>query len=316
MVMADTVQRPGGDAAVVRIHATDKGLAVTTDCTPRYCKAHPETGGRQAVVEAWRNLTAVGATPLALTNNLNFGNPERRPIMGQFVGCVKGIGAAARALEFPVISGNVSLYNETNGEAILPTPVIGGVGLIEDIDATVGIGIPRPESLDCADRRDGRMAWKFTLSKGTFQREEGAPPPIDLEAERRNGNLVRSEIQSGAIAACHDLSDGGLLVGLAEMALAGNCGLTIDYSSDLADHAWYFGEDQARYLCVTKSPDALLTAAAKANVSAVVLGVTGGDYVESSGWDHHISSAAYVGYMKIGFPTIWLALRKEHSICQ
>ncbi|MEC9183582.1 MAG: phosphoribosylformylglycinamidine synthase subunit PurL, partial [Pseudomonadota bacterium] len=144
MVMADTVQRPGGDAAVVRIHATDKGLAVTTDCTPRYCKAHPETGGRQAVVEAWRNLTAVGATPLALTNNLNFGNPERRPIMGQFVGCVKGIGAAARALEFPVISGNVSLYNETNGEAILPTPVIGGVGLIEDIDATVGIGIPAP----------------------------------------------------------------------------------------------------------------------------------------------------------------------------
>ncbi|MEC8776276.1 MAG: phosphoribosylformylglycinamidine synthase subunit PurL, partial [Pseudomonadota bacterium] len=127
MVMADTVQRPGGDAAVIRIHATDKGLAVTTDCTPRYCKAHPETGGRQAVVEAWRNLTAVGATPLALTNNLNFGNPERRPIMGQFVGCVTGIGAAARALEVPVISGHVSLYHETTGEAILPTPVIGGV---------------------------------------------------------------------------------------------------------------------------------------------------------------------------------------------
>ena len=144
MVMGDTVQRPGGDAAIIRIHGTTKGLAVTTDCTPRYCKAHPETGGRQAVVEAWRNLTAVGAMPLALTNNLNFGNPERRPIMGQFVGCVKGIGAAARALEFPVISGNVSLYNETNGEAILPTPVIGGVGLIDDINATVGIGSPGP----------------------------------------------------------------------------------------------------------------------------------------------------------------------------
>ncbi|MEC8371555.1 MAG: phosphoribosylformylglycinamidine synthase subunit PurL [Pseudomonadota bacterium] len=277
MVMADTVQRPGGDAAVVRIHATDKGLAVTTDCTPRYCKAHPETGGRQAVVEAWRNLTAVGATPLALTNNLNFGNPERRPIMGQFVGCVKGIGAAARALEFPVISGNVSLYNETNGEAILPTPVIGGVGLIEDIDATVGIGIPAPNhSIVLIGETDGWLGNSLYLRE-LFQGEEGAPPPIDLEAERRNGNLVRSEIQSGAIVACHDLSDGGLLVGLAEMALAGNCGLTIDYSSDLADHAWYFGEDQARYLCVTESPDALLTAAAKANVSAVVLGVTGGD---------------------------------------
>ncbi|MEC8203464.1 MAG: phosphoribosylformylglycinamidine synthase subunit PurL, partial [Pseudomonadota bacterium] len=222
MVMADTVQRPGGDAAVIRIHATDKGLAVTTDCTPRYCKAHPETGGRQAVVEAWRNLTAVGATPLALTNNLNFGNPERRPIMGQFVGCVKGIGAAARALEFPVISGNVSLYNETNGEAILPTPVIGGVGLIEDIDATVGIGIPAPNhSIVLIGETDGWLGVSLYLRE-LFQGEEGAPPPIDLEAERRNGNLVRSEIQSGAIVACHDLSDGGLLVGLAEMALAGN----------------------------------------------------------------------------------------------
>ena len=198
MVMADTVQRPGGDTAVVRIHATDKGLAVTTDCTPRYCKAHPETGGRQAVVEAWRNLTAVGATPLALTNNLNFGNPERRPIMGQFVGCVKGIGAAARALEFPVISGNVSLYNETNGEAILPTPVIGGVGLIEDIDATVGIGIPAPNhSIVLIGETDGWLGNSLYLRE-LFQ-EKRAHHRRSIWRRSANGNLVRSEIQSGAI---------------------------------------------------------------------------------------------------------------------
>ena len=275
MVMGDTVQRPGGDAAIIRIHGTTKGLAVTTDCTPRYCKAHPETGGRQAVVEAWRNLTAVGAMPLALTNNLNFGNPERRPIMGQFVGCVKGIGAAARALEFPVISGNVSLYNETNGEAILPTPVIGGVGLIDDIDATVGIGIPGPDyTVFLIGETDGWLGNSLYLRE-LSQGEEGAPPPVNLEAERRHGNFVRSEIRSGVIAACHDLSDGGLLVGLAEMALAGKCGVTLDYSNDGPLHAWYFGEDQARYLCATKMPDRLFTNAKKANVSVLTLGKTG-----------------------------------------
>ena len=275
MVMGDTVQRPGGDAAIIRIHGTTKGLAVTTDCTPRYCKAHPETGGRQAVVEAWRNLTAVGAMPLALTNNLNFGNPERRPIMGQLVGCIKGIGTAARALEFPVISGNVSLYNETNGEAILPTPVIGGVGLIDDINATVGIGIPGPGfTMLLIGETDGWLGNSLYLRE-LFQGEEGAPPPVDLEVERLHGNFVRSEIRSGGIAACHDLSDGGLLVGLAEMALAGKCGVTLDYSSDGPLHAWYFGEDQARYLCATKKPDTLLANAEKANIPVLTLGKTG-----------------------------------------
>tara|TARA_Y100001934_G_scaffold7188_1_gene9643 strand:+ start:22335 stop:24539 length:2205 start_codon:yes stop_codon:yes gene_type:complete len=275
MVMADTVQRPGGDAAIVRIHGTTKGLAVTTDCTPRYCKAHPETGGRQAVVEAWRNLTAVGAMPLALTNNLNFGNPERRAIMGQFVGCVKGIGAAARALEFPVISGNVSLYNETNGEAILPTPVIGGVGLIDDINATVGIGIPGPDyTMLLIGETDGWLGNSLYLRE-LLQGEEGAPPPVDLEVERRHGNFVRSEIGSGNIAACHDLSDGGLLVGLAEMALAGECGVVLDHPSDGPLHAWYFGEDQARYLCATKTPETVMADAESANVSVLSLGTTG-----------------------------------------
>jgi phosphoribosylformylglycinamidine synthase len=276
MVMADTVQRPGGDAAVVRIHGTQQGLAVTTDCTPRYCKTHPESGGRQAVVEAWRNLTAVGATPLALTNNLNFGNPERRPIMGQFVGCVKGIGAAAAALEFPVVSGNVSLYNETNGEAILPTPVIGGVGHIPDISQIVGMALPgADQSIILIGETQGWLGSSIYLRE-ICNREEGAPPQIDLEAERRNGNFVRETIRSAGITACHDLSDGGLLVGLAEMALAGRIGAEIDAAPDMAGHAWHFGEDQARYLCVTDAPETLLSKAQNAGVAATVIGRTGG----------------------------------------
>jgi phosphoribosylformylglycinamidine synthase II len=277
MVMADTVQRPGGDAAVVRIHGTQQGLAVTTDCTPRYCKTHPESGGRQAVVEAWRNLTAVGASPLALTNNLNFGNPERRSIMGQFVGCVKGIGAAAVALEFPVVSGNVSLYNETNGEAILPTPVIGGVGHIPDISQIVGMALPgADQSIVLIGETQGWLGSSIYLRE-ICNNEGGAPPQIDLEAERRNGNFVRETIRSAGITACHDLSDGGLLVGLAEMALAGRIGAKIDMAPDMLAHAWYFGEDQARYLCITDTPKALLSKAQNAGVAAVAIGRTGGD---------------------------------------
>ncbi|MEL0018602.1 MAG: phosphoribosylformylglycinamidine synthase subunit PurL [Rickettsiales bacterium] len=283
MVMGDTVQRPGGDAAVVRIHGTQQGLAVTTDCTPRYCKAHPETGGRQAVAEAWRNLTAVGATPLALTNNLNFGNPERRPIMGQFVGCVKGIGAAAAAFEFPVVSGNVSLYNETNGEAILPTPVIGGVGLIPDISNCVGIALPASDqAIILIGETTGWLGSSIYLRE-ICRGEEGAPPPVDLEAERRNGGFVRDQIRAGTVTACHDLSDGGLLVGLAEMALAGRMGATIKATSTLQPHAWYFGEDQARYLCTTSAADDLIARAREAGVPAMLLGRTGGDELNLPG---------------------------------
>ncbi|MEE2688641.1 MAG: phosphoribosylformylglycinamidine synthase subunit PurL [Pseudomonadota bacterium] len=277
MVMADTVQGPGGDAAVVRIHGTEEGLAVTTDCTPRYCKAHPESGGRQAVVEAWRNLTAVGATPLAITNNLNFGNPERRSIMGQFVGCVKGIGTAAAALDFPIVSGNVSLYNETNGEAILPTPVIGGVGHIADIVAgVVGIALPEPgQSLVLIGDTEGWLGASLYLRE-ICHLEEGAPPPVDLDAEQRNGSFVRARIGAGQITACHDLSDGGLLVALTEMALAGSIGVEIEYTPKMPAHAWYFGEDQGRYLCATCTPDHLLAEAKNLKVPAILIGRTGG----------------------------------------
>ncbi|MPY74276.1 MAG: phosphoribosylformylglycinamidine synthase subunit PurL [Alphaproteobacteria bacterium] len=277
MVMADTVCGPGGDAAVVRIHDTTRGLAMTTDSTPRYCLADSEAGGRQAVAEAWRNLVAAGATPLALTNNLNFGNPERPRIMGQFVGCVQGMGDAARALDFPVVSGNVSLYNETEGEAILPTPVIGGLGLIDDL-ATA----PRAAFAQAGDtilligETEGWLGASLYLRE-ICGREDGAPPPVDLDAERRNGELVRRLIADGAVRCCHDLSDGGLLAGIAEMALAGGIGAAIDPPADaLPAHAWLFGEDQGRYLIAVADPEPVMKAAGKAGVPARAIGRTGG----------------------------------------
>ncbi len=281
MVMADTVRRPGGDAAVVRIHGSNRGLAVAVDCTPRYCKADPRRGGAQAVAESWRNLTAVGARPLAITDNLNFGNPERPRIMGQFVGCIEGMGEACRALDYPVVSGNVSLYNETNGEAILPTPAIGGVGLIDDLERIA----------DPAFKADGEAIVLIGETRGHLGassylrviegREEGAPPPVDLAAERRNGDFVRGLIAGAQVTACHDISDGGLAVALAEMALAGDRGAEIT-GPEATDpksppvHAWLFGEDQARYIVTAEDGAALLDAAAAAGVPATRIGTTGG----------------------------------------
>ena len=277
MVMADTVARPGGDAAVVRIHGSNRGLAMTTDCTPRYCLADPERGGAQAVAEAWRNLTAVGATPLAITDNLNFGNPERPEIMGQFVGCIKGIGAACRALDFPVVSGNVSLYNETNGQGIPPTPTIGGVGLIDDLEATATIAFKSAgEAIVLIGETTGHLGASLYLRE-IAGRRDGAPPPVDLAAEKRTGDLVRGLIVGRAVTACHDLSDGGLGVALAEMALAGGLGATVQApDGDLPLHAWLFGEDQARYLVTGTAAEAVLEAARQAGVPALRIGVTGG----------------------------------------
>lgn len=277
MVMADTAQRPGGDAAIVRIHGSDRGLAITTDCTPRYCYAEPETGGKQAVAEAWRNLIAVGARPLALTNNLNFGSPERAPIMGQFVGCVTGIGAAAAALDFPVVSGNVSFYNETSGEAILPTPVIGGLGLVDDLAQSARIAFSSAgESIVLIGETAGWLGSSSYLQE-IEGRGDGAPPPVDLVLERRNGDFVRTQIVAGTVQACHDVSDGGLIVAVAEMALAGGIGAEIDPpEGDVPLHAWLFGEDQARYILTTKDPKAMLAAAEAAGVRAAVIGLTGG----------------------------------------
>ncbi len=280
MVMADTVVRPGSDAAVVRVHGTRKALAFTSDVTPRYCKANPFEGGKQAVAEAYRNLSATGSRPLATTDNLNFGNPERPAIMGQFVRCVQGIGAACAALDMPIVSGNVSLYNETNGEAILPTPTIGAVGLMTSLDQIIPMAPGAGEVLVLLGVTRGHLGQSAYLWE-LRARAEGDAPPVDLDAERKAGELVRALKAQGLITAAHDLSDGGLAVAAAEMALAAGTGVTIEAHPALSPAEWFFGEDQARYLvaCRPAATDAVLAAAGNAGVPARRVGATGGDTV-------------------------------------
>jgi phosphoribosylformylglycinamidine synthase len=274
-VMADSVQGPGGDAALVRVHGSEKALAITTDVTPRYCKADPYEGGKQAVAEAWRNLTAVGAHPLAVTDNLNFGNPERAETMGEIVSAIDGISEACRALAFPVVSGNCSLYNETNGEAILPTPAIGGVGLLTTVRRMASIGFKREnDAILLIGETKGHLGQSLYL-RDIEGREEGAAPPVDLAAEKRNGDFVRGLIEAGRTDTVHDCSDGGLLVALTEMALAGGIGAMMSGDTSIP---FLFGEDQARYLVAVASGDAqgVLADARDAGVPAQHLGQTGG----------------------------------------
>jgi phosphoribosylformylglycinamidine synthase subunit PurL len=279
IILGNTVRRPGNDAAVLRIKDGPKGLALTTDVTPRYCEADPFEGGKQAVAEAWRNLTAVGATPLAITDNLNFGNPERPEIMGQFVGCVRGIADACRALDTPVVSGNVSLYNETNGRAILPTPTIGAVGLLNDFAKSTSLAFKDvDETILLLGETTGWLGQSIYLRE-ICGREQGAPPPVDLDAERRNGDFVRALITLGHVTAVHDLSDGGVLVAVAEMAMASGIGARLaPPPSGLAPHAFWFGEDQARYLVTVRNSavEALMAGAANAGVPVWRLGSTHG----------------------------------------
>ena len=286
MVMADTVQRPGGDAAVVRVHGTGKGLAISCDVTPRYCAADPFEGAKQAVAECWRNLTAVGADPLAITDCMNFGNPERPEIMGEFAGAVEGMAAACTALSFPVVSGNVSLYNETNGVAIPPTPAIGGIGLIPDIATMATLALKRPgDVLMLLGAEAGHLGQSLYMQV-MLNRSWGAPPPVDLEAERRAGDLVRALIRNGSLSAVHDVSDGGLLVTIAEMALAGGHGVVLDAApGPMPAHAIWFGEDQARYVVAARpdKADAIHKAAAGAKVPLRLLGTIGGDAIRLDG---------------------------------
>ena len=276
----NTVQKPGGDAAIVRVEDGPRGLAMTADVTPRYCEADPVEGGKQAVAEAWRNITAVGGKPLAITDNLNFGNPEKPEVMGQLVGCLKGIGEACKALDFPVVSGNVSLYNETNGVGILPTPTIGGVGVLDDVTRHATIDLKRDgDLLVLVGETAGWLGQSVYLSV-IDGREAGAPPPVDLAVERRNGDFVRGLITSGLVDTVHDLSDGGLAVALAEMAMAGGRGAALpEVPEGLLTHAYLFGEDQARYLLAVDPetvPDLLYSASAQ-GIPAGVVGVVGGD---------------------------------------
>src|SRR4051812_22858781 len=282
LIQGNTVQRPGGDAAVVRVLDGPKGLALTTDVTPRYCEADPFEGGKQAVAEAWRNLTAVGARPLALTDNLNFGNPEKPEIMGQFVGCVRGIAEACRALDFPVVSGNVSLYNETQGRGILPTPTIGGVGVLPDFTKSATLAFKAAdETILMIGETQGWLGQSLYL-RDLCGREEGAPPPVDLIEERENGDVVRALIADGLVTAAHDISDGGLLVAIAEMAMASGIGAALEaVPEDTAAHAFWFGEDQARYLVTVPAARAVdvMKRAEAASIPVHRIGATGGDSI-------------------------------------
>jgi phosphoribosylformylglycinamidine synthase len=289
MVGNDTVLRPGGDAGVVRVHGTTKALAITTDCTPRYCLADPYTGGMQAVAESWRNLTCVGAKPLAITNCLNFGNPQKPEIMGQIVGAIEGMRDACIALDYPVISGNVSLYNETtlgqNASAVQPTPAIGGVGILTNVERhKVNHFTAEDQHIVLIGKTEGHLGCSLFLRE-CMGREEGAPPPVDLIAEGENGNFVRGLIESGRVAACHDCSDGGLLVALAEMCFPKSIGAEIAFPEGVNAHAFAFGEDQARYLLAVPAEhtQTLMEDAAAKNVPALRLGRTGGGHLVVEG---------------------------------
>jgi len=285
LVQGNTMQRPGGDAAVVRLPGTTKALAFTTDVTPRYCAADPFEGGKQAVAEAWRNLTAVGAFPLAVTDNLNFGNPEKPVVMGQFAAAIQGIGEACRALDFPVVSGNVSLYNETDGASIPPTPTIGGVGLLPDAAAMATIAFKAEGEAILVIGKAGTHLGRSAYLAELLGRDEGAPPPVDLRAEKANGDFVRSLITDRRITACHDISDGGLAIALVEMALAGGMGAAINLPGSIDRLGWLFGEDQARYVVtVPQESAALLTeAATEAGIPATIVGRTGGAELTCTG---------------------------------
>jgi phosphoribosylformylglycinamidine synthase len=278
-VGGDTVHN-SGDAAVVRVHGTNKALAMTSDCTPRYCFADPVMGGKQAVAESWRNLTAVGATPLAITDNMNFGNPEKPRNMGQFVGAIQGMTEACLTLDYPVVSGNCSLYNETQGVGILPTPTIGGVGILRDMTQRVNSAFKNSgDAIILIGTVEGHIGQSLYLRE-IHGKEAGAPPPVNLAAEKQHGDYVRGLITGGTVNACHDLSDGGLLVALAEMALSGSIGAQLDFSP--SDPTSWFSEDQGCYLVTTTMPDKVLAAAQGFGVPAQHIGTVGGDKLTST----------------------------------
>jgi phosphoribosylformylglycinamidine synthase II len=284
-VMADTLEdsATGADAGIVRVHGSKKALAMTSDVTPRYVLADPYEGGKQAVAEAWRNLTAVGALPVAITDNLNFGNPERPEIMGQIVRAIEGMAEACRALDFPVVSGNVSLYNETNGSAIPPTPTVGAVGLIADYARRADFSSMKSgDALILVGATVGELGASMYLRE-CLGREDGAPPPVDLTLERATGDLIRNLIQTGQSSVVHDLSDGGLIAAVVEMALASKVGVSLRMTSDTHAHILLFGEDQARYLVASSEPDAILAAAAGAGVHASIVGHAGGEALSAAG---------------------------------
>ena len=280
MVMADTVVRPGSDAAVVRVHGTNKGLAMSTDCSPVYCKHNPYEGGKHAVVETWRNIIASGALPIAITDCMNFGNPEKPEIMGQFVECIRGMGDACSKLNYPVVSGNVSLYNETNGEGIYPTPAIGGVGLIKDLSNVKTLSLKEDGNFLCVVGKTANHLGTSKYISIIQSKEEGGTPEINLDTELINGNFVMDAINQKLIASAHDIGEGGILVAISEMCMSGNLGITIEIETNFP-HGYFFAEDQSRYL-LEVSPnnyDECQKLANNNDVHFEKIGIVGGDKI-------------------------------------
>lgn len=295
----DTQSGLQADAAIVKIPGSDKALAITSDCTPRYCYADPFEGGMQVVCESFRNICATGATPLAVTNNLNFGNPERPEIMAQFVGCIEGMAKACAELEYPVISGNVSLYNETNGESIYPTPTIGGVGKIDRWQDALSLGFREErQSVILLGRTSGHLGQSLYL-KHVHGLEAGPPPPVNPVEEKKLGDFVQLLARQNLVSSCHDISDGGLLVGLAEMVIARGIGIGIESNND--DAGFWFGEDQARYLIATSDPNTVLEEAASDNIDAVIIGQTGGKNLSFKG-NFSINAEELIKLHEMWFP--------------
>ena len=299
MVMADTVVRPGSDAAVVRVHGTNKGLAMSTDCSPVYCKHNPYEGGKHAVVETWRNIIASGALPIAITDCMNFGNPEKPEIMGQFVECIRGMGDACSKLNYPVVSGNVSLYNETNGEGIYPTPAIGGVGLIKDLSNVKTLSLKEDGNFLCVVGKTANHLGASKYISIIQSKEEGGTPEINLDAELRNGNFVMDAINQKLIASAHDVGEGGILVALSEMCMSGNLGITIEIETDFP-HGYFFAEDQSRYL-LEVSPnnyDECQKLANNNDVHFEKIGIVGGDKISIKNIGDQ-----YISALKLSFET-------------
>jgi phosphoribosylformylglycinamidine synthase len=291
--MGDTLADSRSDAAIIRLYGSKRALAMTCDVTPRYVEADAYEGGKQAVAEAWRNLTVTGARPLAVTDNLNFGNPQRPEIMGQIVYAIEGMAEACRTLAFPVISGNVSLYNETNGQAILPTPAIGGVGIIDNLERrATADALSQGDVLVLVGETTGHLGQSI-YARDLF-RLGGAAPKVDLALEKKNGDFVRGLIADGTVRAAHDLSDGGLAIAAAEMALGSDVGVALGYQGDLSDAAFLYAEDQARYLIAlpANKADGLDARARAAGVSYLVVGEAGGrevSYLGASGQRERVS---------------------------
>jgi phosphoribosylformylglycinamidine synthase len=266
-VMGDTIQKPGGDSGVVRVHGTKKGVAASVDSSAVYCWAHPLTGGKQVVCESFRNLISVGAKPVAITNCLNFGSPENEESMGEFVECVQGIGEAAEYLKFPVVSGNVSFYNQTKDVGIKPTPSIGGIGLIKDYKKMITMEFKEIDNIVLVIGKTEGHIDQSVFARNILDEKNGPPPEVNLFNEKNNGETLLKLIEIGLIKSAHDVSLGGIITAVSKMCIKGNKGINLKKPKYLINEIeYFFAEDQGRYIIeVTKKDQKKVTDLLKKN---------------------------------------------------